>query len=202
MPRCVRALCKSFLLDVKFKKTHYERCKTLLKRFQKMHTAEFYLPMKKFSILRRNSIAKMTTYMPKVVMKPKTKSQGFIAPFSIGNNLARSFALRCNPDSFLQSRCKKKWWGLLGHIKWCLTIHCRILTVPKLTYSYGVLFDRFSICKRNQVVHAAHPPTGCRCSSDISHKRETFYVSCEASKDVPLEIVAGLWERRRRIHQH
>ncbi len=49
-------------------------------------TAESCTPMKKFSISRKNSIIKMTVYMPKVVVWPKTKSQGcrgFITSLSI-----------------------------------------------------------------------------------------------------------------------
>ncbi len=61
--------------------------------FKKMHTTESRLPMEKFSILRRNSIAKVTTYMPKIVTRSKTKSQGFreasphLTSIAIGNSL-------------------------------------------------------------------------------------------------------------------
>ncbi len=78
--RSVCSHCVSHLLDVRLKNKCYERYKKLLKRFQrfqKMYTAKFCLPTKKFSISRRNSIAEMTTYMPKVIIRPKTKSQGF-----------------------------------------------------------------------------------------------------------------------------
>ncbi len=51
---------------------NYERCKKLLKRFQNMHTTKSCLPVKRFSISRRNSNTKVTTYMPTFVLRPKT----------------------------------------------------------------------------------------------------------------------------------
>ncbi len=68
--------CVSFIRR-KTQKRCYKMCKKLLKRFQKMHDTESCLPIKRFSVSKRNSIAKITTYMPKVVMRPKTKSQEF-----------------------------------------------------------------------------------------------------------------------------
>ncbi len=54
--------CVSHLLDARLEKMRYERCKTLLKRFQKTYPIEeSCLMMKRFSISRRNSIVKMTT---------------------------------------------------------------------------------------------------------------------------------------------
>ncbi len=91
--RSLLVLCESFVRR-KSQKICYERCKKLLKEFQKSHTIEFHLPMKRFSIFRRNSIAKMITYMPKVVTRPETNSQGFRVvgtplPHPIGNCLGK-----------------------------------------------------------------------------------------------------------------
>ncbi len=55
--------CVSHLLDARLKKyLHYEKCKKLLKRFQKMHTTESYLLMKDFPYR-----GKITVHMAKVV---------------------------------------------------------------------------------------------------------------------------------------
>ncbi len=68
--------CVSHLLDARLKKIHYERCKKLLKRFQKTRATKSCLPVKRFLISRRNSITK-TVYRPNVVTRSKTKSQRF-----------------------------------------------------------------------------------------------------------------------------
>ncbi len=72
-PRCVLALCESF---TRFKtKNTLWKVQKVAKKVPKMYTAISCLLMERFSISRRNSITKMSTYTPKVVTRPKTKSQ-------------------------------------------------------------------------------------------------------------------------------
>ncbi len=63
-----------------------QKVQNVVKSFQKPHTAESCLSMKRFSLSKRNSISKMTAYMQKVDMWQTTKSQGFgdvIIPFLV-----------------------------------------------------------------------------------------------------------------------
>ncbi len=65
----------------------------------------------------------MTVYIPKVVTRPKMKSQRFRGVIVLtGNGLMGSFILQYNPDLFLWYQCKNEWRGLLSHVKWCLSI--------------------------------------------------------------------------------
>ncbi len=99
-------------------------CKRFPKMFQKTRAAKSPSPPKRFSISKRNSITKMTTYMAKVIMRPKTKSQGFeevITTTPIGDGLVECFPLRCNTDSFLWCQCKNEWRSLPSLVKRHLT---------------------------------------------------------------------------------
>ncbi len=104
--RCIQVPCES-VIKRKSQKIRYEMCKKLLNRFQKMHTVDSHLPMKRFSISRRNSIAKMTVYMPKVVMRPKTKFQGIRVVYTlIGNGLVGNFVYSETQIYFLNASIK------------------------------------------------------------------------------------------------
>ncbi len=86
------------------------------------HCIEFCLLMKIFSISRRNSIAKMTKYMQKLLWDQRQNLKGSEgSPIPVGNTSVERLVLQCNPDSFLQHWRKNKWWGLPSHVKWCLT---------------------------------------------------------------------------------
>ncbi len=85
------------------------------KKVQKTHITESYIPIK---ISRKKLIAKMTSYMPKAVMRPKTKSQGFkevITP--VGYGLVGRFVFQCNQDSFLGPPLKETVF--VAEDEWC-----------------------------------------------------------------------------------
>ncbi len=120
-PLCVQELYESFI-----------RCKTKIMLWKEQKVSKGVpkkctprkscLPMKRFSIPRKNSISKMTTYLPKLNTRSKMKSQGFGrgSALHISNGLEGNFILQCNPDSFLRCWCKNEWWSPPSHVKRCL----------------------------------------------------------------------------------
>ncbi len=128
---------------------------------KKMWTTKSCLSVKRFSILRRNSIAKMTIYLLKVVTRPKTSLRGSEGSSTRPPSVVMVwwvFCTRCDPDSFFRCRHKNKWWGLLSRVKWCLATPWRKLYLwKKMSGTFNRILCPLTKKKNVKMVARAHP---------------------------------------------
>ncbi len=113
----------SHLFDARLKKkTLFKMQKVAKKVSKKLTPSNPVYQWKRFSILNRNSIVKITVYAQNCYeVKNKIPSiQRGRPPPAISNGLVGNFVVRCNPDSFLWHWCENIWYGLPNHVKWCL----------------------------------------------------------------------------------